>query len=305
MMGKVLVTGADGFIGRRLCTLLAQRNFEQIKIVHGEHVMQHSVDCWAMHIGPETDWWGALSDVETVVHLAGIAHCRADEDVYRHVNIEGTACLARQAVLKGVRRMIFVSTVQAADPGTNPYALSKRAAEQELQKIAAQSAMELVIIRPTLVYGAGVKGNLRSLLKWVQYGIPFPVCRPSVERSLLSLDNLCDVLRFCLESSSCGGKVFTVCDDRSLCLEELVDLMAYYLGKRIIQIPLPRTLMQYVGQGLSFLTQTNGNKLEPLYTSFTADNSEIKKQLGWQPPFSVEQGIEQMVTNFVNTKKSL
>nr|WP_320051336.1 NAD-dependent epimerase/dehydratase family protein [uncultured Desulfuromonas sp.] len=304
-MSKILVTGADGFIGRGLCILLAQRNFAVKQLVHQKRTPVQDDNCLAMNIGPDSDWTEALADVKTVVHLAGIAHCRAGEEDYRRVNVEGTVHLARQAVLHGVQRMIFVSTIQAADPGTNPYGVSKRVAEQQLQAIAAESDMELVIIRPVLVYGAGVKGNLLSLLHWLQQGRPFPVCRPGVKRSLVSLDNLCDALCCCIESSSCNGQVFTVCDDRCLSLEELVDLMAYYLGKRIVQIPLPRMLLKAAGRCLSLIERAQGNKLEPLFTSFVVDNSEIKRQLHWQPPYSVEQGIEKMVRHVVGMKKSL
>jgi nucleoside-diphosphate-sugar epimerase len=228
---EVLVTGATGFVGSRLCGLAKERGFKVRR--SGRH-SGNNKDVITREIGPDTDWSGALKDVATIVHLAARVHVMVDKALdplseFRRVNVDGTVNLARQAGQAGVRRFVFVSSVKVNGESTKPgkpftigdppnpqdfYAMSKLEAEQSLRRMERETGLEVVIIRPPLVYGPGVKANFLRLMQGVQKGMPLPLGLVRNKRSLVALDNLVDLIMTCIQHPEAAGKNFLVSDGR-------------------------------------------------------------------------------------------
>jgi nucleoside-diphosphate-sugar epimerase len=309
-MKRVLVTGASGFVGLHLCPFLigkgyavraAQRRrcadlspFEQVEI--GE-------------ISADSDWRSALDGVDVVVHLAGRAHIMQEsvEDplaLFRQVNVFGSQQLARQAAESGVKRLIYISSIKvngerssdrplAADDPAAPedaYGQSKWEAEQVLKEIAAETNIELVILRPVLVYGAGVKGNLQSLVSWIRRGLPLPLGRVDNRRSLVGIENLLDFIAICLEHPKAAGETFLVADGEDLSTPQLVRKLAQAMGVSPRLVPVPIKLLQWMGQ-----LSGRRSAIERLGGNLQVDIGKNRRLLGWTPKFSVEAGLKEMV----------
>jgi nucleoside-diphosphate-sugar epimerase len=308
----ILVTGGTGFVG---AAVVARLNREGIKTractrrrdapmpagVHAFHVDGLTAG---------TDWRPALSGVEVVVHLAARVHVmkdKADDPLveFRRVNVDGTLNLARQAAAAGVRRFVFVSSIKvngeatrperpfsADDPAAplDPYGVSKLEAENGLRDIAGKSGMEVVIIRPPLVYGPGVKANFSALTKAVQRGWPLPLGRVNNRRSLVALDNLVDFIMTCSSHPLAANQVFLVSDGHDLSVAELVRGLARAAGVPARLVPVPVWALR----AAALLTGKQA-AVERLCGNLQVDISKARSLLGWVPPVSVDEGLRRAV----------
>lgn len=305
MTSNILLTGSTGFLGRQLVkSLLSKpgvnltatlRRFAEIPGAHTVHVQGLDAD---------TDWSASMAGQEIVIHAAARAHVLKDELVdpleeYRRVNVEGTLSLARQAAAFGVKRFIFISSIGVngkvnarpfnEDDLPNPvelYAQSKWEAEQGLWEIHRETGMELVIIRPPLVYGPNAPGNFGSLMKWVAQGVPLPLGAVSNMRSLVAVDNLIDLIITCIDHPAAANQVFLAGDGQDLSTTELLKAVAKAMGKRSRLIPVPPSLLMCAATLF-------GKKevAQKLLGSLQVDISKARNLLGWEPPISVDEGL--------------
>lgn len=312
--GNVLVTGALGFVGRALCSRLAadgsrvraaSRNSQQD--LPAEQVIISGID-------PQTDWTEALASVGTVVHLAAHVHVMKsgaeDERLFNEVNVAGTRHLAESAAASGVRRFIYLSTVKVHGEQTeeqpfseqspfspqDAYSRSKAEAEAILKRIGQASSMEIVIIRPPLVYGPGVKANFLQLLKLVHRRIPLPLGAIHNARSLIYLDNLVDAVMTCIQHPSAANEAFLVSDGEDLSTADLVRMIAKAMGVRVFLPPVPPDLLRFGGKMLG-----KGDIVGRLTESLQVDSSFIQNKLGWIPPHTAEEGLRKTVQWFLRS----
>jgi nucleoside-diphosphate-sugar epimerase len=310
-VSRVLITGASGFIGKVLCKRMAAEGWTvrgSIRSENQAHLLPKEVECIQItSIGPDTDWTNAMIDVEAVIHLAAHAHIikyksSGSLSEYRAVNTAGTEHLARFAASKGVRRFVFMSTVKVNGEGkatayteedipepSDPYGISKWEAEKILNIVADQTGMEVVIIRAPMVYGPEVKANFLRLLKAVDQGIFLPLADINNKRSMIYLNNLVDVMT-CLTHPKANGKTYLVSDGIDISTPELIRHMAIALGKPGRLFHLPLFILRLGG----WITG-NSQAIDRLTGSLTVDSSKIRRELGWKPFFSVEEGITETV----------
>jgi nucleoside-diphosphate-sugar epimerase len=309
-MSRVLVTGANGFLGRYVCPHLTEMETEVIAAVRApipDGLPSTAAVRTVGDIGPDTDWREALNGVEAVVHMAARVHIMdgavSDPDgVYRRTNTEGTTNLARQAITAGVKRFVFISTVKVMGETTpdtpftetdapapeDAYGASKWAAEQALSKIAVATGMEVVVLRPPLVYGARAQGNLLSLLRLCDLAPPLPFATIDNRRSLIYAGNMADAIRVCVDHPAAAGRTYFVRDGEDISIPGLVRCMAAALGRPARLFPLPvaalRLLAALVGKSAAIGRLTN---------SLRIDDGLIRRELGWTPPVSMIQGMEE------------
>jgi len=277
-------------------------------------------------IGPETDRSDALDGIEGIVHLAARVHvmCESVADplaAFREVNVEGTKCLAIAAANAGVKRFVYISSVKVNGERTgnkssgqwsgvrgqggelkevfsewdvpepqDPYAVSKWEAEQGLMAIAKETGLEVVIIRPPLVYGPGVKANFLRLIKLVKRGIPLPFGCVKNRRSLIYIENLVDAILTCMTNPNAAGKTYLVSDGQDVSTPELIQMMAGASGRRALMLPVPVWMMRMAGRIIG-----RSDEFERLFGSLTVDISKIRRELNWYPPFTMEEGIRETV----------
>ena len=311
---NILVTGANGFIGKATCAALRQAGHAVTPIVRrpnslaGEQIIGD--------IGGQTDWCTTLTGMDGVVHLAARVHLMRDTAAdplaqYRAANVEGTLHLARQAAAAGVRRFVFVSSIKVngaerAKPYTeadapqpaDDYARSKWEAEQGLWKIATQTRLEVVILRPPLVYGPGVRANFLALLRAVARGMPLPLGAIHNQRSLVYVGNLTDAIIHCLEHPAAVGKTFLVSDGEGVSTPELVRRIAAALGRPARLLPVPSLLLRM----LATLTKKSA-LARRLMDSLTLDNTAIRHTLNWSPPFTLDEGLSKTAAWYLSQKK--
>jgi nucleoside-diphosphate-sugar epimerase len=307
MRARVLITGASGFVGRAVCNHAALRGFTVCASVR--KYQEYSFNVEQVVIGEqatETDWARALSRVDLVIHLAARVHVMGGTEVdpiaaFRTVNVDGTLNLARQAVKAGCKRFLFVSSIgvngsqtQIGQPFSevdqasphNAYALSKWEAEQGLMRLADETGLEVVIIRPPLVYGYNAPGNFGSLMRAVQRGWPLPLGAVYNQRSLVALGNLVDFIVTCITHPQAGNQTFLVSDGQDLSTTELVRGMAHAAGVHARLLPVPVWALQ---AGASLLGK--GDAVQRLCSNLQVDMSKARSLLGWVPPISVEEGL--------------
>ena len=303
---KVLLTGATGFVGQELLKTLNALEVFTVITAGRCPADKHSV-FFHTELTAQADFTSALTGVSTVIHAAARTHIMRDEVAeplaeYRRVNVEATLNLARQAAAAGVKRFIFISTVKVNGEQTEPhcvftaqqqpapedaYGQSKAEAELALKQLAAETGMGLVIIRPPLVYGAGVKGNFATLLKLAQKNLPLPLGGINNKRSLVALDNLVDLVITCITHPKAANQTFLVCDDNDLSTTELLKLLTIAAGHSPRPLPVPVSW-------LKLAAKITGKQavISRLCGNLQLDISHTKNILGWTPPVSVEEGIK-------------
>lgn len=310
---KVLVTGANGLIGRALCSVLDQTEGQVVRAV------RTSTTPWEIPVGElneDTDWSEALrQNTDVVVHLAAQvpemdSASRSPGDRYAEVNTLGTANLARQCAQHGVKRLIFVSTVKVLGEGksepyrdtdlaipADAYAISKWEAEQTLLQIGAHTGMEVVVLRPPLVYGPGVKGNFLRLMQAIDQRRLLPLGAIQNQRSLIYLGNLVDAIRLCLTPPDAVGKTFLVSDGDDVSTPELVRRIAAALGREPFLLPVPVLWMRWAGRVLG--KQAAADRL---LGSLFVDISPLREELGWTPPYTMQEGLKATAQWYRKTK---
>lgn len=305
-MHRILVTGAAGFVGRALCYELMARGREVRAAVRRSGNVPTGCEVAVVgHIGAATDWSTALDGVDAVVHLAARVHVMHDTAadplaLFREVNVTGTERLARAAAAAGVQRFVYLSSVKVNGEATSEhpftekdiphpqdaYAISKWEAEQALARVAAETGLEIVILRPPLVYGPGVAANFLSLLRWVERGVPLPLASLQNQRSLVYLDNLVGAITACLEHPAAAGQTFMVSDDEAISTPGLVRLLAQGLRRPPRLFPVPLFLLRLA----AMMTGTSA-QVDRLAGSLAVDSKKIREMLGWVPPCSLEEGL--------------
>ncbi|MCX5699173.1 MAG: NAD-dependent epimerase/dehydratase family protein [Candidatus Omnitrophica bacterium] len=323
----VLVTGATGFIGCKLCAALKEKGYFVRGAIRNNARDVSGVDEYIQvgDINESTDWQPALAEVDTVVHLAGRVHIMNDPEVYpidafRKVNVLGTERLARMAVKAGVRRLIFISSVKVNGEGfqvpyterdvpapQDAYGVSKREAEDSLACIANETGLQVVILRLPLVYGPGVKANFKNLIKLAGSGLPLPFKGINNQRSFLYLGNLVDAIITCISYPLAAGETFLVSDGQDVSTPDLIKMIAgeiktrgrfCFSGKGTGKNRTVPCFLFYLHPGiLKALCRIvgKGEELEKLTGSLLVDSSKIRNLLGWKPPFTLEEGIKEMV----------
>ena len=302
-----LVTGAGGFIGSALVDALDGHSVR--RALRTSPTTPGADDFIRGDIGPETDWQPALRDIDCVVHLAARTHVLRDNAAnplaaYRSVNVDGTRRLAEQAANAGVRRFVFLSSIKvngettpsrpftADDPPApqDAYGISKLEAENVLREIANRAGMEWVVLRPPLVYGPGVKGNFLQLLKAVARGMPLPLASIDNRRSLIYVGNLVDAILACATHSDAAGKTFLVSDGEDVSSPELARRLATAMGRNPVLLPFPPALLRF---GASLIGRHDA--AIRLTGSLTIDDSALRRDLGWTPRFTLDQGLKETV----------
>ncbi|MBI2360899.1 MAG: NAD-dependent epimerase/dehydratase family protein [Deltaproteobacteria bacterium] len=304
---KALVTGASGFIACHLLPLLQARGWYVRGAVRRRERLQRvppGVEGVVVGgLGPETDWSAALSEIDVVVHLAARVHVMRNRAVgeYDQVNVGGSQRLAEKAAEAGVKRLVFVSSVKAmgeASPVGRPwtekdsclpedrYGKSKRNAELALFRIANSTNIQLVVLRPPVVYGPGVGANIYILLRAIDHGWPLPLGSVENRRSFIFVGNFVDAIAKAMEDSRASGETFLVSDGEDVSTPELIRAIARSFGKTARLFPVPPRLLRLAAGAIG-----RSEEVERLLGSLVVDNSKIRRLLGWQPPFSMEEGL--------------
>ena len=317
-----LVTGGSGFLGRALIKRLVQlpdcsvvAPVRTTSAVFPAGVRQLPLTS----LNGTNDWSEALTDVDVVVHAAARVHVMKEVSsdplaAFREVNVEATLNLARAAAASGVKRFIYISSIkvngEGTPPGTaysaddapapiDPYGISKLEAEQGLKVLAADTGMEVVIIRPVLVYGPGVKANFLSMMRWLYRGVPLPFGAVHNHRSLVAIDNLVDFIVTCSDHPAAANQVFLVSDGEDVSTTQLLRKLAGALGKPAILLPIPAWLMS----GAATLLGQRALS-DRILGSLQVDISKNRQLLGWTPPVTLDKALSLTAQHFLDSRKS-
>ena len=313
---RLLVTGANGFIGKALCLEALNRRFAVRGITRAVYDFSSSgkdIDIENISLGDidaNTDWKSALLNCDVVIHLAARVHVMREGakdplSEFRLVNTAATERLARCAAASGVRRLVYVSSIGvnglvtdgatkfSEEDNTNPhnaYALSKWEAEQALQRVASETGLEVVILRPPLVYGAGAPGNFAQMLRLVDLGVPLPLANIKNKRDLLYVGNLVDALMMCATHPAAANNTYLVSDGEAVSTPEILRGLAKELGVSSRVLPFPIGLLKLMAAMFGRIDQ-----VDRLVGSLQVDSTKIRNQLGWLPPYSLQQGFSKTV----------
>lgn len=315
----MLLTGATGFVGSAITLFLCQQGYSLTTAVRRiDHTIPSIIQQKLVgDLLPNTDWANTLNDVDTLIHLAARAHILKDQATdplaaFRETNTYATLNLAQQAANAGVRRFIFISSIGVngnqtyAQPFTaddlptpaEPYAISKHEAEIGLHQIAAETGMEVVIIRPPLVYGANAPGNFGQLIKTVAHGIPLPLGNIHNQRSLIALPNLIDLITTCINHPAAANQTFLVSDGEDLSTTELLQRLSRALGKPARLLPIPQSWLETV------LTLLGKRAIaQRLCGNLQVDISKTRDLLGWTPPVSVNAALRQTAQAYLQAQR--
>lgn len=303
---NILITGATGLVGRAIMTRLRHDGHLLSGTCREPRPRSDSLPLLATgEIGPKTIWSQALAGADVVVHLAARVHVMGERTrdalvAARRVNLEGSSALAKQAAAAGVKRLIFTSTLKVhgetsatkpfvetdAPAPTDAYAISKWEAEQELSEIAAHTGLELIILRPPLVYGPGVKANFLALLDACAKERRLPLGRIDNRRSLIYAGNLADIVAKCIDAPAAAGETFLVRDDGDLSTPELVRQLSQALGTQARLLDVPVGLLYAGGRAMGRRAM-----IDRLAGSLTVDDTKVRKILNWRPPWSTDHGF--------------
>ncbi|MDH5479902.1 MAG: SDR family oxidoreductase [Nitrosomonas sp.] len=308
---KFLITGANGFIGKALCAALIQRGQSVRAAVRGATSLVEGAELVIVgKIDGETDWTNALRGVGAVIHLAARVHVMKESAAdplaeYLKVNLDGTKNLAVQAACAGVKRFVYVSSVKVNGEQTHgqqsyteqdtptpqdSYGITKYQAENALHHVAQETGLEMVIVRPPLVYGPGVKGNFISLLSAINRGIPLPLAGANNARSLIYVGNLVDALIVCATHPNATGQTYLVSDGEPISTALLVKEIADALGRKNHMFYFPPGLLRLIAAMLG-----RADKIDRLFGSLHVNDNKIRQELSWSPPYTLTQGLRETV----------
>lgn len=313
----VVVTGASGFVGRAVAERLARDGYPvRAPIRNSDAVLPTGVECvTGVDVGPASDWRGVLAGVDTIVHCAARVHVMRERDVnplaaFRQVNVSGTLKLARQAADIGVRRFVFISSIgvngnetrgrpfTAADTPAphSAYAESKYEAEIALRNLASETGLEVVIIRPPLVYGPRAPGNFNRLLRALHRGLPMPFgAVVDNRRSLVALDNLVDLIAIASRHPSAANQTILVSDGSDISTAQLLIKAAQALGKHARLMAVPVWVLRSAAALLG-----KRDLAQQLLGSLQIDISPTRSLLGWKPPIALDDAISDAAHYFLN-----
>lgn len=307
---RVLVTGATGFLGRALCRALLASGYAVRAAIRERSraaLLPEGIECCEVgEVDGRTDWRAATAGVETIVHLvSGMAPRRGSSsplERYRETNVEGARSLAVSAARSGVARVVFVSTIKVNGEQTfeapyseadsprpeDDYARSKWEAEQVLRELLNGARPALTVLRPPLVYGAEVRGNFLSILRALRRGVPLPLASVSNRRSLLYLGNLTHAIITCIASPAAAGRTYLVSDGEDVSTPDLIRRLGAALGVQPRLFPFPVSLLKLGGIALGRRAE-----MTRLTGSLQVDSALIRRELGWRPPFSIDEGFRE------------
>lgn len=307
----ILVTGATGFVGQTLITALLNKN---VRVAAAVREKSEALPCDVQQIKignmqSTTAWAEAMPKTRVIIHTAARVHVMNDKELnplteFRKTNVDGTLNLARQAAEAGVQRFIFISSIKVNGEETvkghpftpknnsiptDPYGLSKYEAEQGLLEIAKKTGMEVVIIRPPLVYGPGVKANFASMVKWVAKGIPLPLGAINNQRSFVALDNLVNFIIHCIDHPKAANEIFLISDGEDVSTSQLLKKVAKAFNLKSRLIPIPVSLMSTVARLI-------GKKAvaDRLFSSLQVDSSKARDLLDWQPVITMDEQLKKI-----------
>lgn len=312
---RLAITGATGFVGSALLKNLHILGLNAIGLCR-KLPLGHRGNLIAVGPLETAELRAELADIDAVIHTAARAHIMEDEAddplaEYRKVNVQGTLNLARQAVEAGVKRFVFVSSVKVNGEATelnrpytpeqqpapeDAYGVSKFEAEQALTELCKESGMELVIVRPVLVYGPGVKANFLSMMSWVNRGIPLPLGAVNNKRSIVALDNLVDLLIVCATHPNAAGEVFFASDGNDLSTTEMLQEIGKGLGKPARLLPIPPALLD---AGFSMIGKKD--MIRRVVNSLQVDSEKNYRLLNWRPPVSTAEAMKKTAQHYLST----
>jgi nucleoside-diphosphate-sugar epimerase len=319
---NILLTGATGFLGSKLATDLQSKSSVTMTLTVRRLTKISAGNTRIVDgLSADTDWSAALANQDIVIHAAARAHILKDEELdplteYRKVNVDGTLTLARQASLAGVKRFIFVSSIKVNGEGTllgrpfqpedspspkDSYGISKCEAEAGLLKLAAESGMEVVIIRPPLIYGPGVKANFASMVSWVRKGIPLPFGMVGNKRSLVAIDNLVDFILLCADRSispKAANQVFLVSDGEDVSTTTLLRKVARAYGVQAHLLPVPVLFLRLVAKLLG-----KSDVADRLFGNLQVDSRKALELLGWKPIVTMDDQLWKMAEHDLGANK--
>ena len=317
---RVAITGANGFVGQALCAALSAHDFvvrAVVRSANNDPKPSLLETAPISEINGHTDWFNALKNVDCIVHCAARTHVMRETEAdafaaYFMVNLDGTRRLAEQAVQSGVKRFVFLSSVKVNGEQTStgvgftttdlakpagPYGISKWEAEQVLLEVGARTGLEVVIIRPPLVYGPEVKGNFHTMIRWLSCGIPLPLGAIENKRSLVGIDNLVDFIMICINHPAAANQTFLVSDGEDLSTTGLLRRLGKALHKPARLLPVSATALELTAQlvGKKDLAQRFLGNLQ-------VDISKTSEVLDWYPPISVDEELQKTAHWFLSQR---
>ena len=306
----VMVTGSTGFLGSYLCNYLHSKNLKVIKV---------SRNCFGdkkinLDFKNKIDWSGYLINIKCIIHTAAKVHELNKKNsklnaLYNQINYEGTVSLAKQAAMCGVSRFIYISSAKVCGDETklgrplnendeaelsDPYSISKLNAEKELLEIGKRTGLEIVIIRPPLVYGPHVKANFLNMMKWLNRGVPLPFANINNLRSLISLENLSDFIYLCINHEKAKDQIFFISDNQDISTSKLLEKTLLSLKRKIKLFRLNKKFAFFL-----FLILGKKDIYNRLYNSLQIDISKAKNLTGWSPKITLEEGLNQTTKFFL------
>ncbi|MFK0087794.1 UDP-glucose 4-epimerase family protein [Pseudomonas sp. NPDC090755] len=319
MSQSIFLTGASGFVGRAVLNRLLADGVPVVAALRGNSQLAGvSVPVVRFdNLDAEHDWGDSLVGCDVVIHAAARVHVMNDTEAdplaaFRRVNVDGTLALARQAAAAGVKRFVFISSIKVNGEGTDlgrpytaddvpapadPYGISKMEAEKGLQQLAKDCAMEVVILRPVLVYGPGVKANFLAMMRWLDKGVPLPFGSIDNRRSLVALDNLVDLIVTCTRHPAAANQTFLVSDGEDLSTTQLLQRMARALGKPARLLPIPAWVLK---TGAAMLGKRSLS--QRLCGSLQVDIDKTRSRLGWVPPVKVDDALSLVARQYQENK---